>query len=126
MTDISYDRITKDIQINGQGDLVLTSDTSKSDGIKQDCVARLSTFAGEYFLDSSNNVGVQWVRDVFQVSPVSYSKADELIRSNLLLVNGVSEIVSVNFDLSKSSRQLSITFVALTDDGAKIQGNIEV
>ena len=124
MTDVSFDRDTLDIQLVN-GDLKFTSDVSKVEGIRQDLVARLQTFAGEYFLDDSLNTGVPWVQEVFQQRPISYEKTDKIVRDAILGTPGIAKVASIVFDLG-STRQLKVSFVAITDDGEQIQDNIEV
>ncbi len=124
--DISYDRVTDDIILDGNGDLVFTSDTDLTEGIRQDVVSTLKTFAGEWFLDNGNNVGVDWIGQVLSVSPVDYAKADQLVRGTIQRIAGISSVVSIEFDLERSDRKLDITFVALTNNGATIQDNIQV
>ncbi len=124
MTDVAFDRDTLDIQLV-DGDLKFTSDVSKVEGIRQDLVARLQTFAGEYFLDDSLNTGVPWVQEVFQQRPISYEKTDKIVRDAILGTPGIAKVTSIVFDLG-SSRQLKVSFVAITDDGEQIQDNIEV
>lgn len=124
--DISYDRVTDDIVLDGDGDLVFTSDTNLTEGIRQDVVATLKTFAGEWFLDNGNNVGVDWIGQILSVSPVDYAKADQLVRGTIQRIAGISSVVSIEFDLERSDRKLDITFVALTNNGATIQDNIQV
>ncbi len=124
MTDVAFDRDTLDIQLVN-GDLKFTSDVSKVEGIRQDLVARLQTFAGEYFLDDSLNTGVPWVQEVFQQRPISYEKTDKIVRDAILGTPGIAKVASIVFDLG-STRQLKVSFVAITDDGEQIQDNIEV
>jgi hypothetical protein len=124
MTDVAFDRDTVDIQLVN-GDLKFTSDVSRVESIRQDLVARLQTFAGEYFLDDSLNTGVPWVQEVFQQKPVSYEKTDKIVRDAILATPGIAKVDSIVFDLG-SSRQLKVSFVAITDDGEQIQDNIEV
>jgi hypothetical protein len=124
MTDIAFDRTLGDIQLVN-GDLKFTSDVGLVESIRQDLVARLLTFAGEYFLDDSLNTGVPWVQEVFRQKPVSYEKTDKIVRDTILATAGIAKVDSIVFDLG-SSRQLKIDFVAITDDGEQIQDNIEV
>ena len=124
MTDVAFDRDTLDIQLV-DGDLKFTSDVGKVEGIRQDLIARLQTFAGEYFLDDSLNTGVPWVQEVFQQRPISYEKTDKIVRDAILGTPGIAKVTSIVFDLG-SSRQLKVSFVAITDDGEQIQDNIEV
>ena len=124
--DISYDRLTDDIILDGNGDLVFTSDTDLTEGIRQDVVSTLKTFAGEWFLDNGKNVGVDWIGQVLSVSPVDYAKADQLVRGTIQRIAGISSVVSIEFDLERSDRKLDITFVALTNNGATIQDNVQV
>ena len=124
--DISYDRDTDDIILDGNGDLVFTSDTDLTEGIRQDVESTLKTFAGEWFLDNGKNVGVDWIGQVLSVSPVDYAKADQLVRGTIQRIAGISSVVSIEFDLERSDRKLDITFVALTNNGATIQDNVQV
>ena len=84
------------------------------------------TFAGEWFLDGGENVGVQWVRDLLSLSPLSYKNADQLIRNTIERTAGIKSVISVEFDLEKSNRVLNATYVALTNQGATVQDNIQV
>ncbi len=124
MTDIAFNRTVEDIELV-DGDLKFTSDVSRVESIRQDLTARLLTFAGEYFLDDSLNTGVPWVQEVFQQRPISYEKTDKIVRDAILQTEGIAKVQSISFDLG-STRQLAITFVAITDNGEQIQDNIEV
>lgn len=108
------------------GDLKLTSDVSKAEGIRQDVIATLSTFAGEYFLDSSENYGVPYIQEIYRQKPISYSKTQSIIASAILGVSGIASIESINLESSTANRDMLINFVAITTDGQTITANVEV
>lgn len=127
MTDIYFDNANKDIVIGDDGDLQLTSDTDITEGIRQDLIARLQTFQGEYFLDEvGNQVGVPWIQEIFQVKPLPLEKTDRIIRNTLLATPGVATVDELQLGFLTGSRALTIDFVCRTDDGALINDNIQI
>lgn len=108
------------------GDLKLTSDVSKAEGIRQDVIATLSTFAGEYFLDDSQNYGVPYIQEIFRQKPISYSKTQSIISEAILGVSGVASIEEMQLESSTTTRDMLISFTAITIDGQTITANVEV
>lgn len=126
MADIFFDNIAKDIVIEN-GDLKLTSDVDSTEGIRQDMIARLQTFQGEYFLDEvGNQVGVPWIQEIFRVKPLPIDKTDRIIRNQLLQTPGVATVDELKLGFIKETRGLTIQFVCRTDDGALIKDNIQI
>lgn len=129
MADINFDRITNDILLN-DGDLAFTQDfvdasLAVSEGIRQDLIARLYTFQGEYFLDESGaGYGSPWYQQILTVKPLPLEQADKVVRRIILGTNGVASVEQILFNFDRSDRSLDITFVAKTDAGQLIQDNI--
>jgi hypothetical protein len=126
MADIFFDNATKDIVLEN-GDLKLTSDVDVSEGIRQDMIAQLQTFQGEYFIDEvGNQVGVPWLQEIFQVKPLPLEKTDRLIRNTLLSVEGVATVNELKLGFETGDRGLLIDFICETDDGVLISDNIQI
>ena len=127
MTDIYFDNAAKDIVIGDDGDLSLTSDTDVTEGIRQDLIARLQTFQGEYFLDEvGNQVGVPWIQEIFRVKPLPLDKTDRIIRNTILATPGISTVDELKLGYLTGDRVLTVDFICRTDDGALINDNIQI
>lgn len=108
------------------GDLKLTSDVSTVEGIRQDVIAVLSTFAGEYFLDDSQNYGVPYIQEIFSQKPINYSATSSIIGGAILGVNGIASIVSIDLESNAGTRTMDIQFQAVTTTGETITAKVEV
>jgi hypothetical protein len=126
MADLSFDNDVKDIELL-DGDLKLTSDDSITEGIRQDVIARLQTFQGEYFLDDSGTtVGVPWIQEIFRAKPLSSAKADRIISTQILETPGVASVDQLTITFETTNRALIVDWIALTDDGVLITDNIQI
>lgn len=73
--------------------------------VSQRLKIRLLTFRNEWFLDT--NYGVPWFQEILGKKP-SKSKVDQILQQQILLENGVKEIVS--FSSTLINRQYSLKF----------------
>ena len=126
MSDIYFDNATKDIVLEN-GDLKLTSDVDTTESIRQDLVARLQTFQGEYFLDEvGNQVGVPWIQEIFNIKPLPVDKTDRIIRTEILSTPGIATVDELRLGFNTGNRALTVDFICQTDDGALISDNIQI
>jgi len=94
-----------------EGDFVLVAG---AEGIASDLKARLQTFLGEWFLDTS--IGLPYFTEIFGKTPVP--RLETIFREQILATPGVASIEVLR--LQKSGRTLTLTFRVLTDFGALI------
>lgn len=73
--------------------------------VSQRLKIRLLSFRSEWFLDT--NYGVPWFQEILGKKP-SKSKVDQILQQQILLENGVKEIVS--FSSTLINRQYSLKF----------------
>ena len=133
MSDINYNRqiATPDITLIN-GDLAFTGDVvdsslALSESIRQDLVAKLYTFKGEYFLDESGNgYGTPWIQEILSQKPLPLEKADRVVRQALLTTRGVASVEQITFNFDRTDRGLDISFIAKTDAGQLITDNVVI
>ena len=102
------------------GDLALTEQqletvvTTLADQVAQRLYVRLNFFKAEWFLNLE--AGTPWYQSILVKGPT-----DHVIRSVFTQViqgtEGVQELVSLTYTVSKATRQLAITFKARLYDG---------
>lgn len=84
------------------------------DGIVSDLLARLQTFAREFFLDTS--IGVDYLGSILQRFADLGALRAEFTRE-ILDCPGVVELISLEPTLDRAARQASISFEARADTG---------
>jgi hypothetical protein len=127
MADIYFDNDLGDIRIQG-GDIVLTSDYSYLETMKQRIRAALLTFYGEWFLDNPDNptVGVPYFQSLFSDKIPTINLADSIFRTALIKIEGVTSVDELTFDYDKTTRNLEVTFrVQIFDNGDYIEDVID-
>jgi hypothetical protein len=121
--DFALDPATGDLLFDGTGDLVFLAGV---DGIVSDARAQVQTFLGEWFLDTS--IGFPWLRpddaDTTQPAvlgekpnPVVFS---ELLRTLLLAVPGIVELLSSSFSYDGVKRAGTASYSYRIDTGQVI------
>ena len=110
LVDLALDETSWDIYTENR-DLAVVSGI---DAIKQNLRQRFQTFLGENEYDIS--AGIPYFQDIFKKNPDPI-----LVRSAFVDVAvetpGVLELTNLELDLDKSTRELTITFRAITTSG---------
>lgn len=100
------------------GDLLITNNsltlTTGIEAIRQHLQCRFRLFLGEWFLDTSQ--GVPWYRDILIKRP-AFAVVREILKRVILETRGVLEILKFEFDFVGQTREASLTFTALTEEG---------
>ncbi len=108
-----------DLLLGDDNDLVMTTDLAFARGIEavaQLCRIAMQMFAGEWFLDL--DIGVPYWDEILGVSPgVAILAANIGFRQELLAVEGVIEILRLDFSFDGASRELTVTWQVRTGLG---------
>jgi hypothetical protein len=114
----------RDFRLDADGDLSLEEGDfvliAGAEAVASDLRARLQTFAGEWFLDTS--IGVPYFSDVFGKTPAP--RVEAVFREQILGTPGVASIESIR--LQRVDRRLLVAFRVLTDFGELIDATLEV
>lgn len=92
--------------------------SSDTEAIRQRLVARLQMFQGEWFLDTS--AGAAWLQKVL-IKPADIVKAESEIKRVILQTSGVVSLESIESDLDRATRELTVSFTAITETGDTIE-----
>lgn len=107
-----------DIALDTDGDIKITNNqvllNEGAEAIRQHLLTRFQLFFGEWFLDITE--GVPWYQDILIKKP-AFSVVQEILKDVILDTPGVLELRSFNLDFTAQTRQLSLTFQALTTSG---------
>lgn len=109
MLDLALDAKTNDLALNGD---VLFIDNAER--VAQQIKIQLLTFLGEWFLDVTH--GVPYLDYVLIKNP-NFTLIRELFREQILKVDGVSNLVSIDIDFNSATRQMSLSYEAETEYG---------
>ena len=105
------------LNLNSSGDLDFTNNNfvlvEGSEEIKQLVQVRISTFLGEWFLDSSR--GIPWFQDILKKNPNPVI-VDAVLKNTVLETDGIKELISWDLDYDSSLRTLDLTFEAKVED----------
>ena len=109
MSDILLDSVW-DIDLS-ENDLQLTSGR---EGIQQHWAQRLKTFYGEWFLNKK--IGIPYFQHILKknANPVII---DSVFKKETIQTPGIIRITQFNLDLDNSTRELSLTARASSEDG---------
>jgi len=107
--DIKLSETTGDIEIT-DNDVTLTSGL---DSKRQHLMIRISTFLGEWFLDTS--IGVPYFRDILIKNP-SFAAVSAAFKAVILNTPGIIELVEFNLEFN-TNRQLDFDFKCISEDG---------
>lgn len=107
--DLALDAKTHDLTLNGD---VLFIDNAER--VAQQIKIQLLTFLGEWFLDVTH--GVPYLDYVLIKNP-NFTLIRELFREQILKVDGVSNLVSIDIDFNSATRQMSLSYEVETEYG---------
>ena len=100
------------------GDLEITNNslalTTAREAIRQHLQCRFRLFLGEWFLDIDQ--GVPWFQDVLQKQS-SFAVVKEILKTVILDTPGVIEITTFEFEYNGTTREATLTFSCLTEEG---------
>lgn len=119
MADIQLSVQTNDLVFDGE-EFLLTKTTDET--LAQRLRIKLKTFLGEWAFNIE--AGVPWFQEILGKKG-SKSKADSIIRQQVLDTPGVDEILDFQSVLNTSSREYAITSLVIKDaDGGSVEVNI--
>jgi hypothetical protein len=110
MYDIALSAITHDLIIK-DGNIVLIDNAER---VAQQIKIKLRSFLGEWFLDTT--YGVPYFEDILIKSP-SIDHIRNILRTQILSVDDVNSVSSLNLSLDKKNRTLTVTFECETTYG---------
>jgi len=99
-----------DIHFNVAGVLVLVED---SEAVAQRVRQHIEAYRGEWFLDRTD--GVEWLTRIF-VQPFSQDVAEALLKTAILDVPGVAEIIEFDMQVDPLKRSLKVLRIAVRTD----------
>ena len=118
MIDLAYTEQTT----LGRFDLVLTNgalDPTLADGtdeIDQRLVRTIRSFRGDLLYDQT--LGMPWYQQMLAIKGIDLSVIEQAIRSEILRQPDVLGFSSFSVALDKTSRTMTVAFVATTTDGS--------
>lgn len=104
------------LDINGDLDITngKLSFTTGLEAIRQHLAIKLQIAKGEWFLNQE--VGVPYFEKIFQ-KPANFEVVSSVFKTEILETPGVTELLSFEMDFDANTRELSISFKALTEEG---------
>lgn len=106
------------IQLGFDDDILITNNsitlTTGLEAIRQHLQVRLRLFLGEWFLDTT--VGVPWFQQVFQKN-TTFIVVQQVLKDAILSTPGVIQLLKFNFDYAGATREATLDFQALTEEG---------
>lgn len=107
---IAIDQTTNDIYFDDDGNLVMVT---KALAVGQHARARLQTFFGEWFLDTS--IGVPWLTQILgqRYDP---ALAEAVVKAAILGTDGVTGITSFSVTFDRGTRGALVRSVNVTTD----------
>jgi hypothetical protein len=107
-----------DIKLDASGDIDVTDSTfslvTGRDAIAQNLSIALQWFAGEWFIN--RRLGIQYFGRIL-IRGFNDADVTEIFRNELLGVQGVTGIVSLDLDLDAETRQLTVVGKVTSIDG---------
>jgi len=104
--------------LDDNNDLLITNNkltlTTGLEAIRQHMQVKFKIFLGEWFLDVT--VGVPWFEDILK-KQVSFVVVQEILKDVILSTEGVTELLTFDFDYDLPTRAATLEFKALTDLG---------
>ena len=113
---LDYTGQTGDLDLTGHRVSLVTGEEE----IEQHLRIRLRFFLGEWFLDE--RLGIPYFRDILIKNPNTLL-VRSLFRQAIITTPGISDVTTLEIDLDKTTRTLSLTFAATMDTGATITFN---
>ena len=106
MKDILLDE-TDDLAVTNTGDIILT------DSVSQAVKIRLRWFLNEWKFNT--DFGIPYYEEVL-IKGGSDFRAEQLIREQILSVEGVIEVTSITISTNRAERTMTVTFEAKADN----------
>lgn len=116
MLDLALNVKTHDIALNG--DVMFIDDVER---VAQQIKIQLLTFLGEWFLDVTH--GVPYLEYVLVKNP-NFTLIRELFREQILKVDGVSNLVSIDIDFESATRKMLLSYEAETEYGMIVRKEV--
>lgn len=107
-----------DIRLDNSGDIDLTNGemtlTTGVEAVAQRLKQRLGMFLSEWFLERSR--GIPYIQQVFVKAP-NPQVIDAVFKREVLAEPSLRELQSFELDLNTATRELTVRFRAIVDDG---------
>jgi len=107
-----------DIRQTEDGDIYVESSNlsfvNGADEVTQLLRQRLTTFFGEWFLDTT--IGVPYYQEVFKKNPNPIA-IESAFKNEILNTPGILELSQFQLDIDSSLRELTVTLEAVSTDG---------
>nr|DAG38519.1 MAG TPA: Baseplate wedge protein [Caudoviricetes sp.] len=116
MLDLALNAKTHDLVLNG--DVMFIDDVER---VAQQIKIQLLTFLGEWFLDVTH--GVPYLEYVLVKNP-NFTLIRELFREQILKVDGVSNLVSIDIDFESATRKMLLSYEAETEYGMIVRKEV--
>lgn len=107
---LAIDQVTNDLYLTADGNLALATDAL---AVGQHARQRLSTFEGEWFLDTT--AGVPWLTKILGKG-YDPALAEAVVKASILGTDGVTEITSFSVSFGRETRGLTIRSVEVLTD----------
>lgn len=102
---LAIDQTTNDLYLTSDGNLATVAD---AEAVGQHARQRLSTFSGEWFLDTT--AGVPWLDQILGQT-YDPALAESVVKAEILNTDGVTEITSFSVAFDRNTRGLIIRSV---------------
>lgn len=116
MLDLALNAKTHDLTLDGD---ILFIDNAER--VAQQIKIQLLTFLGEWFLDVTH--GVPYLEYVLVKNP-NFTLIRELFREQILKVDGVSNLVSIDIDFESATRKMLLSYEAETEYGMIVRKEV--
>ncbi|WP_304110493.1 hypothetical protein [Phascolarctobacterium succinatutens] len=116
MLDLALNAKTHDLALNG--DVLFIDNVER---VAQQIKIQLLTFLGEWFLDVTH--GVPYLDYVLVKNP-NFTLIRELFREQILKVDGVSNLVSIDIDFESTTRKMLLSYEAETEYGMIVRKEV--
>lgn len=116
MLDLALNAKTHDLTLDGD---ILFIDNAER--VAQQIKIQLLTFLGEWFLDVTH--GVPYLDYVLIKNP-NFTLIRELFREQILKVDGVSNLVSIDIDFESDTRKMLLSYEAESEYGMIVRKEV--
>ena len=110
--------MSKGLALDASNDLILTgSSFTRSNGaayVAQKLRSRLQLIYGESILDETE--GIEYFSSIF-IKPVDLQAVASIFKTTIINTDGVNELLTFNYDLDTTQRELTVTFSVNTTYG---------
>lgn len=113
-----------DVYFSDAGRLVVISGVNSDEEILQRVKVRLRSFKGEWFLNT--DYGVPYFFDILGTKSLDLNIAESFLRTAILAVEGVKEMIQSVVDYDSAERKVSYTFQATTINNTVITDDLVI